>query len=71
MLPSKRKIVAAWPETRLQHNIEAAEIPRTEGGLGTTCDRHNRHRYPHRPPAMAFSSLTLPRVPDSLIQDAA
>ncbi len=34
MLPFKEKTAAAWPRTRLQPSIVAAELPCTKGVLG-------------------------------------
>ena len=58
-LPFKGKTDVAWPRTRLLPNIVAAELPRTEGGLGlwglgtlgTQASASVRpHSDPHRQP---------------------
>ncbi len=44
MLPLKGETVVAWPRTRLQQSIGAAELSRTVGGLGTSgYERHAAH----------------------------
>ena len=52
VLPCKEKADVAWPRTRLQPNIVAVELPRTEGGREKGgCERYAAHRPP---PAAEF-----------------
>ena len=55
-MPFKGKTDVAWPRTRLLPSIVAAELPRTEGGMGTgECEL----RAAQRPPPTAGSWLQI------------